>query len=104
MAGISLMLSEDYLHQVQIKNTETKLVKNYVVEKIPINSWRLSCRPFIRYASRLSVISTVLVFFNDGKPIPVISHSMVVDVALLLHFKFAHIGRDKVASLMEEFV
>ena len=87
VAGISQMLSEEDLHQVQIKNTETKLVKNYVVGNIPINNWRDSCRSFTRYASKLSVINGILVF-NDGKPIPVISHSMVVDVALLLQFKF----------------
>lgn len=57
---------------------------------------------FKRYREKLNVKNDVLLFSSSKGVVPVVSHELVIEVALVLHYHLAHIGRDKVRDLIDK--
>ena len=70
---------------------------------VPNAEWPGICKQFVRYSSKLFVEDGILIFKSKDKSIIVLPHEMLV-VILLLHFKFAHEGRDKLQAMLLDVV
>ena len=66
---------------------------------IPTNLWSEELKPFIRHSSKLSISHDTLIY-NSIRPIIVVPFKIALDLALSLHYNFAHVGREKVLDLL----
>lgn len=96
---LSLLIDDDTIKRIQVHCSELKLLKNNLLNKNPSKNWPERIKKFSRYASKLSIVNGIVVY-NCPEPIIVVPHHCVVEIALFLHFHYAHVGRDKLLNLM----
>ena len=100
VTGLSLLINDDTICHIQDRDSDLKLLKNCVKNKIPCNSWPLEIASFKRHFIKLSIVNNVLVY-NNLHSVIVVTFAMFLELALVLHYKFAHVGRDKLLDLMD---
>ena len=55
--------------------------------------------PFKKHLLKLSVVTGVFVY-NGDVPVIVVPHEILLQLVLVLHYNFAHVGRDKLLDLL----
>jgi hypothetical protein len=103
VTGLSLLFDLDQLRILQSKDQLLRTLKKYIANSVPVKSWKNNCKIFSRYLSKLFIRDNVL-YYNPECPIYVASQSILIDLSLLLHLQFAHIGRDKVLHLLFDLI
>ena len=102
ITGLSLLVDNETIKFVQKRSKDLSKLFKLISQDIPCRDWPNSHSNYRRYRERLHIIDGVLVF-ADTKVI-VVPFVLVVELAICLHFNFAHIGRDKLMHLMSELV
>jgi hypothetical protein len=105
ISGLSLLMEDDAIKHVQSKCPEVALLKELIVKETPCKHWPNILKRFSRHAHRLSIIDDTLVYNdNDVSHVIVVPLNIVLEIAIVLHFGFAHVGRDKLLDLMTNLV
>ena len=103
ISGLELLLEDGNLNELQERNTDLKTLKRYIKNKTPLQSWKKKYDIFKRYVDRLSEVNDVLMY-REKEMVVVVSFKMMVELGLILHYKFCHIGRDKLVELVKRLV
>jgi hypothetical protein len=74
-------------------------VSSNILNNVPTRKWSKSIKSFARYFSKLSVENDVLVY-NDPNPVIVVTFDIILELSITVHYKFAHIGRDKLLDFI----
>jgi len=61
-------------------------------------------KPFTSKIFKNLQIKNRILFFSDGNYIPVVPFIILTDLVLMIHYNFAHIGRDKILQLFKNLV
>lgn len=99
VTGLSLLLDHDTIHHVQSRSSELQKVKRNLINEVPTRDWTGSAKPFVRHISKLKVENNVLVYCSPA-PVVVVTYLLLIELLLMLHYKFAHVGRDKLLDLL----
>jgi hypothetical protein len=103
VTGLSLLIDLNDLRMLQSKDRVLTAIKRYIFGNIPVKMWKNNCKIFSRYLSKMFVRDVIL-YFNHEHPVFIASKSMLIDISLMLHLKFAHMGRDKVLHLLIDLI
>ena len=67
--------------------------------------WPISLSRFKRYQKCLDVVDGVLVYRGtSGSPIYVVSFNFLVEILLVVHYRMAHLGRQKLIELVRQHI
>ena len=102
VTGMALFIEDDNIQNLQSSYRETKYLSNYIGRSVPVRQYHRSCRRFVRYVDKL-IVNGILVC-KSPDPLIVVPFEILVDLIIVLHCKFAHIGRDKVLALVNTLV
>ena len=102
----SSLLSLDQIKLAQTNNYTTRLLQKHVHEGRPPSGWRPRClTKFKRYYSNMCIHDDVLCYRNsDGKLNIIVPFGLLVEIALQLHFKMGHLGRNKLIEAISNHV
>ena len=102
ITGLSLLLSHDQIKLLQSKSSELTQLKRYLSNCVSPKKWS-GCKPFARYLDRLFIEDDIL-FYRESKSLIVVSFSILVDLSVMLHNNFSHVGREKLLDLLSTIV
>jgi len=67
--------------------------------------WPKSLRRFKRYAANIAIVNKLIVYTdNDQKQLCVVTFSVLVEIMLVVHYKMAHPGRQKLLAMVRDHV
>src|SRR5215469_487985 len=100
-------LTDSDFYRMQKSCDLLKRVKDVLSSKTPISKWPQELTAYKRYANRL-YISNGIVWISpismEGEfyEIPLVSYPQMVGLLLILHFRWAHIGKRKLLNLAQD--
>ena len=90
------LLSELQVKIVQRNNLAIRKLYQHVLHKDPPKEWKSpGLHSFKRFSSDFRVLHDVLWYWNGSQLTPVVSHPVLVEVALQIHWQMSHLGRNK---------
>lgn len=98
--GLSLLLEDGVIGRVQGCSDELGALRHCLNARIPSGKWSQELHAFKRYANRLEVEDDAIIFVGPSR-VFVVPFEMYLEVALILHYRFAHVGRDKLMCLLD---
>ena len=100
--GLSLLVENDTIKMIQKSCKQLRsLHKNLQRDRLS-KDWASNLKEFKRFGNKLFILDDVLVF-GDSRVI-VVPFSVVLELAISIHFNFAHVGRDKLNALLDKLV
>lgn len=104
ITGLSVLLDDDLIQSIQTNDPDLSLIKSSLNNDV-VPNWSESLKPYKPHMSHLSIINDVLVYVKGNQiPIIVVPFNILLDIAIMLHYNFAHIGRDKLVNLLTNLV
>ena len=98
ISGISMLTEDNVIRSIQKRCGELKTLYRMLKSDVPVKQWPKSLQSYRKHHDKLSIVNDVLVYGHTN--VVVVPFKVCVDLAVVLHFNFAHIGRDKLNSLM----
>jgi len=100
MERFQWQISRNDLVMLQNRDQEILQLKAKVVDNVPAKFWReRELRRFKTHCESLRVVTDLLVIDRNFS-VPVIPFSLLVDIVFKVHAKLAHIGRNKLISVV----
>ena len=99
VTGLSLLIDNDTIKHIQSRSPELKSLKKQLKLNVPTKLWPNSIRNFCRHSSKLSIVNDIIVF-NSPHPIIIVPFKQMLEISILVHCEFAHIGRDKMIDML----
>lgn len=96
-------MNPEYIKSVQSDAALSALREN-VGKAVPVEKWPDSVEDFKRYSSTLVVREDILMCKSDNYLTCVIPFQALIDLALSTHCSMAHIGREKLLTLLRKNV
>jgi hypothetical protein len=103
VTGLEFLLPNDELGRLQDSDDVVKAVKDAMTGLVPTNKWKDTCNEFKRHCNKLCVINNVL-YYDNKKKIAVVPFNILTDLVVMLHYRFSHIGRDKMLHMLYDLV
>lgn len=100
LSTMSSLFEYDAIKQFQQRTRQLRCLKHCINNEINCRQWPKSVLQFKRYSSKIKIENEILVFDSNGIKVPIVSFNLLVEVVLVLHHQFSHIGRDKVINLL----
>ena len=97
ITGLSLLMNDDVIQHLQCNSQEISLIKNKITKNAS-KTWSDNM-PFKKHLSKLSVVKDVLVYNGDA-PVIVVPRDILLELVFVVHYNFAHVGRDKLLDLL----
>lgn len=101
--GLSLLMDNDIAKSIQSRSSELRALRRVLSQGLPPKQWPHNLKPFRYHANKLSLINNIIVY-SQPKPVIVVSFTIALEIALVVHFDFAHIGRDKLLDLLHSLI
>ena len=98
VSGLSLLTDDNTIIEIQKRCGELRSLFRMLSGDVPAKQWPEKLRRYKRYKDKLSLIENVIVYGDTN--VIVVPFKVCLDLAVALHYNFAHIGRDKLQSLM----
>ena len=99
VSGLSLLFDDHDIKYLQSNDPVIRRLLSYIRRSVPVDKWHQSCKIFGRYSHELYVENGLL--YYGAKKI-LTPRSILVDIAVLIHSSYAHVGRDKLLQLVSE--
>ena len=93
------VIEDDVVEIIQKEDRQLRLLKRSILESSPTKQWPKQLGQYSRHFSKLAIVNNILVFKNPY-PIIIVSFRILVELLMMLHYKLAHIGRDKLLDLL----
>ena len=104
LQSLGAMFGDGVVKRLQQNEQQLRTLKRVLSRSTIVSKWPLSLRDFRRAASRLRIDNDTILYVKDNLAVPVIPFTLMVELVLVLHHNIAHIGRDKVLSLLSRQV
>ena len=102
LAGLSSLIAPDQVIKLQSRNSQLRALKRVVSSNHP---WPKQLSQFRRYRESLQVLQDIVLYRGEaGIPRYVITFQFLVEVVLVLHYKMAHLGREKLIDQVRQHV
>ena len=98
ISGLSLVSETETIRQLQGRCRDLSRLRTMLSQGIISKNWPGCLSSFRRYVNVLKVVDGVVVFGESN--VVVVPFKLVVELALSVHYNFAHIGRDKLIHLL----
>ena len=101
--GCSVLLTDEFIYQLQEGSFALCKLKGLLVEKVSSKRWTHNClKRFKAHESSLRVAYNMLVYDTGSRSVPVVPFLFLVELALKIHSKMAHIGRHKLIYTLRQ--
>ena len=102
ITGMSLLVEGNVVNQLQSRNTELNELRKLIKGNVPSKDWPGRLTSYRRHANKLSIMNNVVVWGEQR--LVVVPHKVVLELAVTIHFNFAHVGRDKLMGMLAGLV
>jgi hypothetical protein len=103
LSRLTNLIERDQILKMQKSDRQLIALRKQLVQKNDI--WPKSVIFFRRYREFLNIVEDILVFQGKGEMLScVVSFPFLVEITLVLHYKMAHLGRQKLMNLVSEHV
>ena len=99
ITGLSLLTDNDTIRFIQSHCPNLKLLYRHLMRETEVKAWPNCIKNFSRFVKKLSIQDGIIVFSNPN-PVIVVSFNIILELAIVIHFSFAHLGRDKLLDLI----
>ena len=104
LQNLSSLISEEEIIKMQKRTPQLKALISCLSRNLPTKEWPSNISMFKRHLSKLKIKDGVLYYVNNNTPTYVISFGFLIELTLVVHYKLAHIGRNKVQKMLESCV
>jgi hypothetical protein len=99
ITGLSLLTDNNTIKYIQSHCPNLKLLYRHLMRETEIKAWPNCIKNFSRFVEKLSIQDGIIVYSNPN-PVIVVSFNIILELATVIHFGFAHLGRDKLLDLI----
>lgn len=103
MTGLSSFISASDIGNIQSSCPHLRSLRRILGRGLPPKQWPQNLKQFRYYAKKLSIEDGLLIY-SDPEPISVVSFGVLLEVALVVHYDFAHVGRDKLLAILQPHI
>ena len=100
----TLFFNQDDMMKAQNTATDLKVLKRHISNGTQLKDWPKSIQRFKRYEDDLYLSDNLLYINYNGKSLFVTTFKLLIEYALVLHYKMGHIGRDKILNLIYQSI
>lgn len=102
--GLTSLIEHDEIMKLQKRDRQLSALHRQLSKEFS-GRWSKVISRFERYQDALSICQGVVTFQGSSGPnVCVVSFSLLVEICLVLHYKMAHLGRQKLWSIVREHV
>ena len=104
VTGLNLAVEEETVRTLQKTCPVLKSLAKQIRKGVVPKNWPNKVKKYRRYSGNLVFENGLLGIHRNARALPVVPFKFLTGLALALHNEFAHVGRDKLLDLIDNFV